>query len=86
MSSNQLWYLPDQADWGMVCSNCHAVAWYKFSSGQAEAAKSLGGRLSTGKLFYCPACAVQKTNLVLHREQVEHYVRTCWAKPNELWK
>ena len=81
----QVWYPPESNDWGIVCSTCQAVAWYKFAGSLSEAVKRLGGRLSTGRQFYCPKCATLKTDLQHSPENLEYYMREGWAHPNQLW-
>ena len=70
----------------MVCSQCQAVAWYKFKRSQADAAKALGGHFSLGKQFYCPECAASLTQVQRSRERIQWYMKRCWADPNEVWE
>ena len=82
----QRWCIPGARDWGMVCSQCRAVCWYKFGGSQQDGARSVGGRVSTTSWYYCPECSEQNCDTKIPRAHVEFYQQCCWAAPRQLWR
>ena len=82
----QRWYPPRAREWGMVCSQCRAMCWYKFSGAQQDGARAVGGHVSSTSKYYCPECAEQNCDAKLPRAHVEFYQESCWAAPRQLWR